>query len=103
MQILGYHTIPYHALPSSVSYHAGQSLVNYQNNAFDLAQYEPTTAKGTKQMDIVSHIKLGVLTFLFHHGTVYTTTAILSEKRNRIHSSGFQHTCYREYHYLVGS
>ena len=34
---------------------------------------------------------------------VYTTTANLSEKWNRMHSSGFQYTCYREYHYLVGS
>ena len=64
-QIPGYYTIP-----SSASYHAGQSLLNYQNNAVDLAQYEPTTAKKTKQMDIVSHIKLGVLTFLSHHGSL---------------------------------
>ena len=34
---------------------------------------------------------------------VYTTTAILSEKRKRMHSSGLQHTWHREYHYLVGS
>ena len=35
--------------------------------------------------------------------SVYTTTAILCEKWKRMHSSGLQHTWYREYHYLVGS
>ena len=35
--------------------------------------------------------------------TVYTTTAILSEKRKRMHSSGLQYTWHREYHYLVES
>ena len=35
--------------------------------------------------------------------TQYTTTANLSEKRNRLHGSGFQHTCYHECHYLVDS
>ena len=33
--------------------------------------------------------------------TVYTTTAVLSEKRKRMHSSGLQHTCYHEYYYQV--
>ena len=35
---------------------------------------------------------------------VYTTSAILSEKRKGMHSSaasGLQHTCYREYDHVV--
>ena len=61
---------------------------------------------GVRDVSVGGVSQLSLLDVFDHRpllSPVYTTTAILSEKRKGMHSSGLQHTCYREYHYLVGS